>query len=298
MAIKKKDKDYRNTDGLVKKGDVSPSRGKKLKTKATEVERRKSEVLKGNANDESGNITTGKGRGTKTPKHAPKGAKQADGAMKTDKSEKDLEQEPIPIEVKTKALQPLNAAEEIFINEILRGKTQVEAYLVAYPSKKNLKQSTLSASASKLYRSERIQYRHGNLMEAITRKERVVTEWTRDESRRTLMGIIKRNVADADRIEMAYEKEAELNHAVLSTISADMQKHKVGTEPWVKLAAQADLISRTIIDNEKQRRMSMVTNDGILKPTIELNNMMGFNRDENQASEVAVTFTGWDDIKD
>ena len=181
---------------------------------------------------------------------------------------------------RTSSKDTLTKPQEIFIQELLKGNTQRQAYLKAYPSKKKWKETSLDASASTLFKNSRVQERYNEVLTKMRENEQKNTMWTREESIETLRYVIDINKKDLNRIEDAAEEELEL-----------LQK-QIKENP-----DQAAVLVQLMLKQRKSRRASQVNNKGITDAVAELNKMQGFN-EETINMNGSVVFTGEDELED
>lgn len=181
---------------------------------------------------------------------------------------------------KTSNVNNLTKPQEIFINELLKGNTQRQAYLKAYPSKKHWKETSLDCNASILFKSEKVQQRYQEVLNKMRENEQKNTMWTREESIETLRYVIDINKKDLNRIEDAAEEELEL-----------LQK-QIQENP-----DKAAMLVQLMLKQRKSRRASQVNNKGITDAVAELNKMQGFN-EETINMNGSVVFTGEDELEE
>lgn len=172
----------------------------------------------------------------------------------------------------------VTAAEEVFLQELLKGNTQRKAYLKAYPSRANWKPATLDTQASLLFKKEKIRKRYDELLFAFREEEVEKTQWTREQSIKTLRYVIDKNQQDLERIQAAADEEI------------DMLLEQIRKEP-----EKAEFFTQLIIKQRKQRRISAIHNGGIVDAVSELNKMQGYN-EENINMNGTVCFSGRDEI--
>lgn len=177
-------------------------------------------------------------------------------------------------------VETITKQQEIFINELIKGATQRQAYLKAYPDRKNWKGSSLDVQASKLFKKDKIRQRYDELLSQIREREQKKTIWTREESIETLKYIIEINKRDLERIQKAMDDELEFLQQQLIE-----QPERV-----VELVEQ-------LIKKRKSRVASQVNNKGIIEAVAELNRMQGFN-EETINLNGTVVFTGEDELED
>lgn len=174
----------------------------------------------------------------------------------------------------------LTVAQEIFVQELIKGSTQRKAYLKAYPNKIKWKEHSIDANASTLFRQERVRRRYDELMDFIRKEEQEKTQWTRSQSIETLRFVVDKNKEELDRINKASEEELELLQKLM-----------------LENPDKALLFVREIIQKKKSRRISSIHNSGIVSAVSELNKMQGFN-EETINLNGTVVFTGEDELED
>lgn len=174
----------------------------------------------------------------------------------------------------------LTKPQEIFIQELLKGNTQRQAYLKAYPSKKKWKESSLDSAASNLLKNAKVKTRYEQLLNKMREKEQEKTMWTREQSIETLRYVIDVNKKDLERINKAFEEELEVLQKLMQE------------EP-----EKAPQYLREILKQRKLRRASKVNNQGIIDAVAELNKMQGFN-EETINMNGTVIFEGEEELED
>jgi hypothetical protein len=174
----------------------------------------------------------------------------------------------------------LTKPQEVFIQELLKGSSQYEAYLKAYPSKKTWKRNSIDTEASKLFKNAKIKQRYEELLYNMREEETKKTMWTREQSIETLRYVIDINKKDLNRIEDAAEEELEL-----------LQK-QIQENP-----DKAAMLVQLMLKQRKSRRASQVNNKGITDAVAELNKMQGFN-EETINMNGSVVFTGEDELEE
>ena len=181
---------------------------------------------------------------------------------------------------RTASKNTLTKPQEIFIQELLKGNTQRQAYLKAYPSKKKWKESSLDSAASSLLKNEKVKARYEQLLNKMREKEQEKTMWTREQAIETLRYVIDVNKKDLERINKAFEEELEMLQKLMQE---DPEK--------------APLYLEQILKQRKLRRASKVNNQGIIDAVAELNKMQGFN-EETINMNGTVIFTGEEELED
>lgn len=174
----------------------------------------------------------------------------------------------------------LTRAEEIFVHELIRGKSQRQAFLRAYPEKASWKWSSIDSAASTLLKKEKVAKRYDTLMNRIRAAELEKTKWTREQAIETLKGVIKRNVEEYEKIQTAIDDEIE---RLLEKIKKNPRK--------------AEKYTRELLRKRKARIVTATHNTGIISAVSELNKMQGFN-EETINLNGAVVFSGEDQLED
>ena len=181
---------------------------------------------------------------------------------------------------RTASKNTLTKPQEIFIQELLKGNTQRQAYLKAYPSKKKWKESSLDSAASSLLKNEKVKTRYEQLLNKMREKEQEKTMWTREQSIETLRYVIDVNKKDLERINKAFEEELEMLQKLM-----------------IENPEKAPQYLQQILKQRKSRRASKVNNQGIIEAVAELNKMQGFN-EETINMNGTVIFTGEEELED
>lgn len=181
---------------------------------------------------------------------------------------------------RTASKNTLTKPQEIFIQELLKGNTQRQAYLKAYPSRKNWKENSLDAAASTLFKNNKVRKRYDELLNKMREEETKKTMWTREQSIETLRYVIDVNKRDLERINKAFEEE-------LEALQKLMQENPEKAPQYLK----------EILKQRKLRRASKVNNQGIIEAVAELNKMQGFN-EETINMNGTVIFTGEEELED
>ncbi len=181
---------------------------------------------------------------------------------------------------RTSSKDTLTKPQETFIQELLKGNTQRQAYLKAYPSKKKWKESSVDTAASNLLKNDKVKTRYTEVLNKMRENEQKNTMWTREESIETLRYVIDINKKDLNRIQDAAEEELEL-----------LQK-QIKENP-----DQAAVLVQLMLKQRKSRRASQVNNKGITDAVAELNKMQGFN-EETINMNGTVVFTGEDELEE
>ena len=174
----------------------------------------------------------------------------------------------------------LTSAQEVFIAELVKGTPQRHALLKAYPNKSDWQWNSIDSYASTLLSREKVKKRFNELMAVVRAEEQADAKWTREQSIKTLRGVIKRNTRELDRINSAYESEIE---GLLRAIEKNPKRAK-------RYASE-------LLVKQKSRRITATHNTGIISAVAELNKMQGFN-EENINLNGIVIFGGEEELED
>lgn len=190
-----------------------------------------------------------------------------------------------------------DGAEELFIQELIRGSTQIQAYRLAYPKSRRWKENSVKSAASKLFNNEMVQARYNDVLRNIREKETKQSEWTRDTSRNVLEDLVNATRSEMDRIALSYENEAALNEQSIDVLQKRLDDDKLTQKERDQI--HIDILTQTkrMIQIGKERRISAIHVDGIVKPVTEINRMFGFNEDNLDMNQVVV-FVGEELIED
>lgn len=172
--------------------------------------------------------------------------------------------------------------EERYVQELLKGKTQREAFMTAFPHTRKWKDNSIDSVASTTLKKEKVKQRYDNLTRQMQEHEQKKTLWTREEAIETLKYVIQSNKEDIERMENAHEGEL--------ILIADMMVA-------AKTKKESDKLLREYLKQKKQRRRTNVHNKGIIDSVAELNKMQGFN-EENINLTGSVIFSGEDELED
>lgn len=174
----------------------------------------------------------------------------------------------------------LTERQEIFVQELVKGNTQRQAMLKAYPSRKNWKENSIDAAASTLFKNDKVRKRYDELLQQVREEETKKTMWTREQSIETLRYVVDVNKKDLERINNAHEEELKVLQKMMAE---DPEK--------------APQYLQQILKQRKSRRASQVNNKGITDAVAELNKMQGFN-EETINLNGTVMFTGEEELED
>ncbi|MEJ8752621.1 hypothetical protein WKS98_08345 [Lagierella sp. ICN-221743] len=85
----------------------------------------------------------------------------------------------------------LTDRQEIYVQELLNGKSQRQAYRIAYPKSKKWKDSTIDSRASKLFKDDKVFTRYSELKKQEDIKHTEKRLWKREDAEKGLIWIIQ-----------------------------------------------------------------------------------------------------------
>lgn len=170
--------------------------------------------------------------------------------------------------------------QERFVNEVLKGKKQTEAFIIAYPHSKKWKPASVTCEASKLMAQPKVRKRFEELQEEFREREKEKTGWTREQSIETLRFVIDTNKKDLERIQQASEQELEQIQKAIKENPAD-----------------AEALIVMMLEKKRKIRANMTNNSALIAATAELNKMQGYN-EQNINMNGTVVFTDEDKLED
>lgn len=164
----------------------------------------------------------------------------------------------------------LTPKQEKFVDGILEGKTQYQAYIDAYPRAKTYKRKSVDELASNMMKNIKILSR----LQELGWKDKTELLITRKNILNRINKVVEENEKEMERIKNAYEKDKAL---IMNELSQWMQL--LGVENVNKEAVQAKInyLTKQLIDIDKIRRISSVNTHGVYEGAKIINRMMGFD---------------------
>ena len=166
----------------------------------------------------------------------------------------------------------LTPKQEKFVEEIAKGKTQRQAYLVAYPNSKNYKENTIDSRASVLMKNKKIVKRLNELKQSTEKK----VEWTRKKALETINYVMDMNKKDIERINEAFNTEIDLKEAKILELGQEMAQC-TSIKELANLSKRMQNLTEEIAKLKKQRRTSGTNVHGIYEGAKILNRMFGYD---------------------
>lgn len=182
-------------------------------------------------------------------------------------------------ELAKRSATKLTAKEEKFVNLLVQGLTQRQAYKGAYDTSR-IKDGTIDVYASRIFKKPKVFARYQELLEEFRAREKEKTGWTREQSIETLRFVIDTNKKDLERIQEAAIEELE-----------ELQK-QVKQNP--ELAPQ---LIQLMIQQKKKTRANKTNNDALISATSALNQMLGYN-EQTINMNGQVVFEGENDLEE
>lgn len=173
----------------------------------------------------------------------------------------------------------LTPKEEKFVNLLVQGLTQRQAYKGAYDTSR-IKDGTIDVYASRIFKKPKVFARYQELLVEFREREKEKSGWTREQSIETLRFVIDTNRKDLERIQQASIEELEL-----------LQK-QVQENP--ELAPQ---LIAMMIQQKKKTRANKTNNDALISATSALNQMLGYN-EQTINMNGSVVFEGENELEE
>ena len=164
----------------------------------------------------------------------------------------------------------LTPKQEKFVDGILQGKTQYQAYIDAYPRAKNWSRESIDSNATNLMKNTKILLR----LKELGWRDKTKVLITRDRMLKRIDNVMQKHEEELERIQQAYNADKQ---RVMEELSQWMN---VLTTPNInKEAVQAHIneLTEKLINMEKQRTLNAVNTNSILKAADRINRMMGFD---------------------
>ena len=100
----------------------------------------------------------------------------------------------------------LTAKQQIFVNEIAKGKTQREACILAYPKARNWNINTVDVRATALMKNEAVK----EALQNLNKEEKKEVLCTKEKITKTIVDLIDSAEAEQDRIIESHEKQLQI----------------------------------------------------------------------------------------
>ena len=169
----------------------------------------------------------------------------------------------------------LTAKQEKFCQEIAKGKTQREAMLIAYPSRKNWTQQSIDVAASQLMNNKLVISRLQELRAATEKK----VIWNRTRALKEINYVLEMHKKDIERIDEACQTEIDLLNLEIDKKVAQLAQidESIGRRVIIQISKEIKELNEKVAKLKKQKRMNGTNTHGILEAAKILNRMYGLD---------------------
>lgn len=169
----------------------------------------------------------------------------------------------------------LTAKQEKFCQEIAKGKTQREAMLIAYPSRKNWTQQSIDVAASQLMNNKLVISRLQELRAATEKK----VIWNRTRALKEINYVLEMHKKDIERIDEACQTEIDLLNLEIDKKVAQLAQidESVSRGVIIRISKEIKELNEKVAKLKKQKRMNGTNTRGILEASKILNRMYGLD---------------------
>lgn len=191
----------------------------------------------------------------------------------------------------------LTLRQEKFIQCVLQGDSLKNAYLKSFPeSFKNV--NSIYVKASLLFNRPAIHERYEELRAIIEEELKRKSIWTKERSINELKELLRKNRVESDRYEQAYNDEMEILDKQIAEKENELNNPKGYVSKKLKASLQDDIdtLKMARIQCNRRHQSNKNVNDAILQSIQQLNEMMGFDKKEEQKVEVQAQVSFVDDI--
>lgn len=164
----------------------------------------------------------------------------------------------------------LTPKQQKFVEGILQGKSQRQAYLDAYPTAKKWTWNSIDVAANHMMENNKILIR----LKTAGYKDEKKIEWTRQKALETINMVMEMNKEDMIRINETYDEELEAKYNELEEWIALLKVPGIDEKGVNK---KIDKIKQDIANLKKQRRVNSVNTRGIYDGAKLLNRMFGLD---------------------
>ena len=166
----------------------------------------------------------------------------------------------------------LTPKQEAFVDGILEGLSQRQAYYRAYPKSKNWKENAVDSMASQLMSNPKVKQR----LKELGWKDKKKVEWTRKKALETINYVMDMNKKDIERINEAFNTEIDLKEAKILELGQEMAQC-TSIKELASLSKRMQNLTEEIAKLKKQRRTSRTNVHGIYEGAKILNRMFGYD---------------------
>ena len=188
----------------------------------------------------------------------------------------------------------MNIKHERFIQYVLEGDSLKSAYLKSFPEARKRPEKTTYNYASELFHKPAVHARYVELREMMQREWQERAIWTREQAINELKDLLRKNRAESDRYEQAYNDEMEILDRQIEEKTDELENPKGYVSKKRKAGLQADIDSLKLarIHCNRRHQSNRSVNEAILSSIQQLNEMLGYNRkpDEKVQLQAKVSF--------
>lgn len=166
--------------------------------------------------------------------------------------------------------QRLTPKQEKFVEGILEGKSQYEAYITAYPTSKKWTRASVDVAANHMMENNKIIIR----LKELGWKDKTKVMWTRQKALETINKAMEMHQQDMERIEQAYQQDLDRKDYELQQWVQLLTVDNVDTK---QVQAHINKLLDEMSDLRKIRRINAVNTHGIYEGAKILNRMFGFD---------------------
>lgn len=169
----------------------------------------------------------------------------------------------------------LTSKQEKFCQEIAKGKTQREAMLIAYPSRKNWTQQSIDVAASQLMNNKLVISRLQELRAATEKK----VIWNRTRALKEINYVLEMHKKDIERIDEACQTEIDLLNLEIDKKVAQLAQidESISRGVIIRISKEIKELNEKVAKLKKQKRMNGTNTRGILEASKILNRMYGLD---------------------
>lgn len=170
----------------------------------------------------------------------------------------------------------LTSKQEKFCEEIAKGKTQYESYIIAYPKAKKWNRNSVDREASILIQNPKIIQRVNQLRKSTEKK----VIWNRTRALQEINYVLEKHKEDVERIDEACQTEIDLLNMEVDKKVAQLTQitdEKLGRKVIINITNEIRDLNEKIAKLRKKRRMNGTNTHGILEAAKILNRMYGLD---------------------
>lgn len=164
----------------------------------------------------------------------------------------------------------LTSKQETFVDAIMQGKSQRQAYYTAYPKSRKWKETSVDCAAYQLMENIKVI----NRLKELGWKDKKKVEWTRKRALEEINYVLDINKQDIERQQQGYEEEITIKQQELAEWVKLLTIENIDKEAVNK---EIKSIVKQITALKQRRRVSAVNNNGILNAARVLNRMFGYD---------------------